>query len=220
MSKPEKTRPRAAPSRADKSAERRRAIIEAALTEFSDKGFAAARMEDIAGQAAVAKGTIYLHFPDKKALFAGIVEQAMQPALETLLEERKPGEPVSGYLRRVARPLVASLAEPPRGEVIRLLIAEGPRFPDLAELYFRQIVSRAAMRITGLGAEAEAAGERSDDALERYPQLLIAPALLGVIWQALFARFEPLDLLALFDAQLALLFPDGDDFPDRRVNRV
>src|SRR6476469_10697746 len=53
--------------RAARAAERRQAIIEAAMDEFIARGFAATRLDDVARHAGVAKGTIYLHFSDKEA---------------------------------------------------------------------------------------------------------------------------------------------------------
>ena len=69
---PESPALKSAPSRAIRAAERREAIIEAALDEFIARGYAAARLDDVAKRAGVAKGTIYLHFNDKEALFRGV----------------------------------------------------------------------------------------------------------------------------------------------------
>src|ERR1700716_3376157 len=75
-----KTRKVAAPkppaNRAERAAERRAAIVEAALDEFIARGFAATRLDDVAKRAGVAKGTIYLHFTDKEALFQELVRTA------------------------------------------------------------------------------------------------------------------------------------------------
>src|SRR5262245_62708862 len=71
-------------TRAEKSAARRDAILAAALDEFSARGFAAARLDDVARRAGVAKGTIYLHFADKEALFQDIVRSILSPVVGTL----------------------------------------------------------------------------------------------------------------------------------------
>src|ERR1700675_522645 len=81
--------PAASPSktpgtRAIRSLARREAILHAALDEFSARGFAAARLDDVAKRAGVAKGTIYLHFRDKEALFQEIVRSLMTPFVGTL----------------------------------------------------------------------------------------------------------------------------------------
>src|SRR5512139_220832 len=69
------------PNRAERAAERRQAIIEAAMEEFISRGFAATRLDDIAKRAGVAKGTIYLHFKDKESMFEELIRTAIVPLL-------------------------------------------------------------------------------------------------------------------------------------------
>src|SRR3979411_1999329 len=73
-----------ASNRAERAAERRSAIIEAAMDEFIARGFAATRLDDVAKRAGVAKGTIYLHFKDKEALFQELVRTALVPLIGRL----------------------------------------------------------------------------------------------------------------------------------------
>jgi len=61
-------------ARTAKAAARREAILDAALDEFSARGFAAARLDDVARRAGVAKGTIYLYFKDKEGARARLDE--------------------------------------------------------------------------------------------------------------------------------------------------
>src|SRR5258708_16501064 len=61
---------------------RREAILKAALSVFAAHGFEAARLEDVAARAGVAKGTLYLYFRDKEALFEALVRSAVSPLLE------------------------------------------------------------------------------------------------------------------------------------------
>src|SRR5437762_6697473 len=68
--------PKALLSRAERAAERRAAIIEAALEEFIARGFTATRIDDVAKRAGVAKGTIYLHFKDKESMFEELIRTA------------------------------------------------------------------------------------------------------------------------------------------------
>src|SRR5665213_4554440 len=68
-------------ARARKSAERRAAILAAALDEFAARGFAATRLDDVAQRAGVAKGTIYLHFADKETLFQELIRTALVPLI-------------------------------------------------------------------------------------------------------------------------------------------
>src|SRR5215207_1657420 len=67
--------------RHEKSAATREAILAAALDEFTARGFAAARLDDVARRAGVAKGTIYVHFRDKVTLFEELVRSALVPVI-------------------------------------------------------------------------------------------------------------------------------------------
>jgi len=93
-----------------------------------------------------------------------------------------------------------------RKDVIRLIIAEGARFPKLAEFYYHEVIERVVAAMRALMTRAVARGELAHDALARFPQLLVAPALVAVVWSGLFDRFEPLDVRALLRAHIDLLF--------------
>jgi AcrR family transcriptional regulator len=85
--------PRPQPLRAERSAARRAAILKAALDEFCEKGFAATRVEDVAARAGVAKGTIYLNFKDKQALFEELIRSTLGAhiaRLEAVRLEKRP----------------------------------------------------------------------------------------------------------------------------------
>ena len=114
--------------------------MNAAIEEFLEKGFAAARVEDIARRAGVAKGTIYLNFKDKEALFAAIVQQEIRPNVDTASLGPFPEETLRQYADRVIVPLASELVQSRRAGIIRLLIGEAGRFPQLAEVYYRLVV--------------------------------------------------------------------------------
>lgn len=192
--------------RTRRATERRDAILGAALAEFSENGFSAARMEDVAKRAGVAKGTIYLHFTDKRALFEGIVQAVIAPAF-TLIEsqEARPDETVRDHLERVLLPIAKELSTSPRREVIRLLMSEGERFPEMADVYFTQIVQRGISSLAELARRAKAEGAPGADAMDRFPQLVFAPALLGLVWSSLFEHRRHLDLDGMIRAQLDLM---------------
>src|SRR5580765_371040 len=73
-----------ASARAERAAERRGAIVEAAMEEFIARGFAATRLDDVAKRAGVAKGTIYLHFKDKESMFEELIRTALVPLIARL----------------------------------------------------------------------------------------------------------------------------------------
>jgi AcrR family transcriptional regulator len=201
-------RARASGARAEKSAARREAILAAALDEFSARGFAAARLDDVAARAGVAKGTIYLHFSDKDALFQELLRTVMGPLVATLEATVAVDLPLSAVAERVIDLFVREIFGTRRKDVIRLIITEGPRFPQLAEFYYREVLSRALAAVRGYLRRAVDRGEIAGDALVRFPQLLIAPGLVAIIWSGLFDRFEPLDVRALMRAHLDILFGD------------
>ena len=96
-----------------------------------------------------------------------------------------------------------------RKDIIRLIISEGPRFPQLAEFYYREVVSRGIAAVRALMARALERGELRSDAVIRFPQLLVAPAIVAIIWNSLFEPQAPLDVPALMRAHLDLLFGEG-----------
>ncbi len=194
--------------RAEKAAVKRRRILEAALEEFAQKGFAAARMEDVARRARVAKGTVYLYFDDKQALFEGLVHEMVISPLRGVLEMRPArGEGVGQTLRRVLPPAISRVARTRVGDLLRLLIGEGVRFPRLAESYRRLWIEPMTARMRELLAHAHAQGELAHQALVKFPQLLVAPALMAIIWTGLFGRALPLDVQAMLEAHLDIVFP-------------
>src|SRR5215813_4559513 len=89
-------------NRSQKAAARREAILAAALDEFSARGFAEARLDDVARTAGVAKGTIYLHFADKEALFQELVRTMISPLVAALVELRAVDRPIRAALERIA----------------------------------------------------------------------------------------------------------------------
>ena len=191
-------------TRAEKSEARRQAIVAAALDEFCTRGFAATRLDDVARRAKVAKGTIYLHFRDKQALFQEIVGTMLVP-LVAVLEAPPPDVPLRQVLERFVDTFVREIYSTERRNVLRLVMTEGPRFPELAEFYYRNVVERAIAAMRAPLTRAKARGELKDDTLIRFPQLIVAPGMMAIIWSGLFDRFAPLDVAAMMRAHVAAL---------------
>lgn len=202
------TRERSKPQgvRAAQQNARREAILAAALAEFSARGFAAARLDDVARRAGIAKGTIYLYFRDKERLFQELVRTMISPIVGVIEAVPTADLPVRVVAERLLDIFVREVYGTRRKDVIRLIIAEGPRFPKLAEFYYREVIARVLPAMRALLARAVERGELSDNALARFPQLLISPGLLAIIWSGLFERFAPLDVQELMRAHLDLLF--------------
>jgi len=193
-------------SRAARAAERRQAIIDAALDEFVARGFAATRLDDVAKRAGVAKGTIYLHFTDKEALFQELIRTALVPLIGRLAAPPPSGGSVRAALEAFAQTFAEEVVSTRRGDIVRLIIAEGTRFPAIADFYYREVVSRG---IAGMGALIElgiARGEIRQEGLKRFPQIVVAPAIVAVVWQGLFGRHAPLDANEMLRVHLDLIF--------------
>jgi AcrR family transcriptional regulator len=194
------------PNRAARAAQRRAAIIAAGLDEFTARGFAATRLDDVAKRAGVAKGTIYLHFKDKEALFQELVRTALVPLIGNLMTVPAAGGSVREILERFAETFVRDVAETKRGDIVRLIMAEGTRFPSLADFYFREVVSRGLAGIRKLIEYGIERGEIRNARLADFPQIVIAPAMVAVMWQGLFGRHAPLDAVAMLKVHLDLIF--------------
>jgi AcrR family transcriptional regulator len=192
-------------ARAERSTARREAILAAALDEFSARGFAATRLDDVARRAGVAKGTIYLYFRDKESLFQELIRTMLTPLVGTIEAMGKADLPISALAEHFTDLFVREVYETRRKDVIRLMIAEGGRFPNLAEFYYREVLSRIIAAVRALLARAAARGE-APAGLVDFPQIIAAPALVAIIWAGLFERFEPLDVRAMMKTHLALLF--------------
>jgi AcrR family transcriptional regulator len=199
--------PKPASSRAERAAERRGAIIEAAMDEFIARGFAATRLDDVAKRAGVAKGTIYLHFKDKESMFEELIRTAIVPMVTRLWgTPPQPGASVRDMVEGFAKTFIEEVATTRRGDLVRLIVAEGPRFPEVADFYYREVVSRGLGGMRALIELGIARGEIKQKNLARFPQIMVAPALIAVIWQSLFSRHAPLDALEMFRVHLDLIF--------------
>lgn len=196
-------------ARAKRSALRRDAILAAALEEFSANGFAATRLDDVARRAEVAKGTIYLHFADKEALFQELISSQLSPVVGMLERAAHADVPLRALADRLIEVFAREIYGTRRKDVIRLIITEGARFPKLAEFYYREVLARVMSAIRSVLRRAVERGELKQDALVRFPQLLAAPGVVAIIWSGLFDRFEPLDVRAMLRAHFDLVLPGG-----------
>jgi hypothetical protein len=93
--------------------------------------------------------------------------------------------------------------------MIRLIISEGPRFPKLAEFYYREVLSRMIDVFRTILRRASERGELKSDVFVRFPQLLVSPGLVAILWNGLFDKFEPLDPGELMRAHFNYILNDG-----------
>ncbi len=187
-----------------RTAERRQVILAAALEEFSTRGFEATRLDDVAKRAKIAKGTIYLYFRDKESLFQELIRDMLTPIIGTVTMLGAVDAPLAVLADRLVDMFVREVYETPRREIVRLMITEGRRFPKVAEFYYREVLSHIIAAVRAILRRAAERGEVSA-ALVDFPQILVAPGLVAIIWSGLFERFEPLDVRAMMKTHVDLL---------------
>lgn len=185
-------------------------IVQAAYEVFSEKGFAAARLDDIARRAGVSKGALYLYFETKQDIFEAVVKDAVAPnigAIETFALAF-PG--TFEELIRMMVPRVASVVnQSGMGKVIKMVIGESGNFPEIARIWHDDVIAKAIGLLTRLIEQAQKRGEvRSGD--PRLHALSIAgPMLAGVIFRETFVPVgaKPFDIDALMQQHLDNVLP-------------
>ncbi|HEY8161106.1 MAG: TetR/AcrR family transcriptional regulator [Methylocystis sp.] len=202
-----KLEPRTRGPSLEKTAQTRRLIIAAALAEFLERGFASTTMDAVARRAGVAKGTPYRYFPTKESLFEGVVRQEIASAVvDVNAANRAPDEKVGAFLRRTMSPAMQVVERQGRAALARLVLTEGVRFPVLVEIYRREMFDPLLNQLRHLALSAREDGELTSDTLVDHPELLIAPIWYGIVHNGLLDRRQPLDIGALFEANLDLFF--------------
>jgi AcrR family transcriptional regulator len=185
-------------------------ILDAALACFTERGFAATRLDDVARRAGVTKGTLYLYFDGKEALFKAVVRQRIVPTIERLeavmLEATAPA---ALLLERFIQSW-PEIITAPGSAIPKLVIAEAGNFPDLARFYLDEVVHRGmalVWRVLRAGVER---GEFREIDIESANACVFAPILYAMLWRHSLGRYEPgaLDPQTLCETHLRLLL-DG-----------
>ncbi|BCJ91319.1 TetR family transcriptional regulator [Terrihabitans soli] len=190
----------------DEREARTNALLAAALDVFLERGFESARLDEVAQRAGVAKGTLYLYFPSKEALFealiGSLIASPFQAAGEVLLKQDVPAETMLRGLLHFAKTEILATR---RKDVARLIISEAGRFPELAAFYHREVIGRGMGIVRSIIERGVKSGEFRSDAAARFPQLVVAPILVAIVWTGLFDRVQKLDTSGLLDAHADLL---------------
>lgn len=191
-------------------------ILDAALTVFAASGYAAARMEDIAQAAGVTKGTIYLYFENKEAVFKSLVRESIGSTIGTVADQLARYEGPARELLRFALTSVAELlVNSDRVVLPKIIIAESGNFPELARFYRFEIIEKGMKAFGAVVEKGMARGEFRRAPVEHVIRLCIAPVLLAAIWHSVFAQFdaEPYDYRGLIETHLDVLLrglaPEG-----------
>jgi AcrR family transcriptional regulator len=195
-------------------------VLDAALTLFIERGFAATRVEDIAAQAGLSKGAVYLYFPSKEAILEGLVKRAVLPVADSALGmlQNYVGDPrpvITAALKMVA----GRLADPKLIAIPRLLMREMINFPELAQMYRREVIDRVVPAIETLVRNGMRDGYFRPLDAELTLRSIIGPIIAHVMIAELFGLTPKggLEIDRLVDNHMAILF-DGLSAPksDRR----
>lgn len=180
-------------------------ITEAALAAFAEKGYAATRVDEVAKRAGVSKGLLYLYFKTKEDLFKAVIRGFVVPRIDELAAVIESSELSSEeFLRGPFLDFVKSLPGSPISILVRLMISEGPKHPDLLQFYWDNVVSRGLAALTELLDRGVESGEFQRSVVNDLPHLFVMPVVFSVIFKLLFEKQCP-DTDKLIEAQVDLL---------------
>jgi AcrR family transcriptional regulator len=180
-------------------------ITEAAFSVFADKGYASARVEEVAQRAGVSKGLLYLYFKTKEELFKSVIRSVVIRRVDALLLAVEETELSSEeFIRGPLLDFMKGVPGSPVAIVIRLLIAEGQRHPDLVDYYWENVVAKGLSAISGFLQRGVRRREFRDTAITNQPQLILAPVILSILWKILFTK-RSLDTDRLIETQIDMI---------------
>lgn len=181
-------------------AERPQEILEAALAQFVETGFAGTRLDDVARRAGLSKAALYLYFEDKTALFKGVVQHAAASnvgRMEVMLADHR--GPVAPLLPRILEFMADRIEHSPMAAVAKLVLSESRAFPEIGQFYLKEVIGRGLPLMERLIKRGMEQGEfRKVDAFLTVRSMM-SPMLLAILWRTVFEPIgaERLDVQAL-----------------------
>ena len=159
-------------------------LTAAALALFVEKGFAATRLDDVAARAGVSKGTLYLYFDSKEALFKAVVEESIIPTLSAAEEQVAAYQgPITELLRELLFGWWAMYDQRGLTGVVKLIHAEANNFPEVARYYHDTVIVRARSLVRSILECSIASGEFVAVDIESAVDVTFAPMLMLMIWR-------------------------------------
>ena len=197
-----------APKFRRRKADRPAEIVSAAMAVFAEKGFAAAKLDEIARREGISKGAVYLYFETKADIFRAAVGQVIAPNITALkaMAAAHPG-PLVDLLRGVVAHARGVVETTPVGGVLKMVVAEAGNFPEIARVWHDQLVAQALGVVTAAIEAAQARGEVKPGNARIYALELIAPMVVSVIWRETFvpAGAEPFDIPTVMTQHVEIL---------------
>ena len=159
-------------------------LTAAALELFVEKGFAATRLDDVAAHAGVSKGTLYLYFDSKEALFKAVVEEGIVPLLVAAEQQMTEYQgPSAELLRRLLFAWWEQIGGTWLAGVPKLVISEAHNFPEVAQYYHDNVILRGRALMRNVLQRGVASGEFRVLDVETAIDVILAPLLMLVIWR-------------------------------------
>ena len=181
-------------------------ITEAALAAFAEKGYAATRVDEVARRAGVSKGLLYLYFKTKEDLFKAVIRSFLSPRVDALIKNIEETElSAEEFLRGPFLAFAKSLPGSPAKILVRLMIAEGPKYPDLVDWYWDNVVSKALIALRTLIERGVDNGEFRESAVSEFPQLLVTPVFFSMIFTIVFKQQMNLDTDRFIEAHVEIV---------------
>lgn len=175
-------------------ADRRDRILEAAREEFAERGFAAARLEDVAKRVGISRAALYLAFDGKEAMFRALVSEVITEMMPKLLPSDYGTLPAPALLRAFVKNAMKRIASPDMAFLPRLIVGEGRNFPELARFYHETALICVLGAIERLIIHGVERGEFAC----ADPKMAARSVAGGVIFAALWRNvFEPVGAEAL-----------------------
>ena len=190
----------------DRKELRRAELIAAAMTVFKRDGFTSAKIDDVAKQASTAKGTVYLYFKSKEELFEAVLLDRMTPVVEMIENvAREFSGPASELLERQIRFGYENLVNGEMRYVLRMLIADGARFPNQVQFYHDKILKRIMAALMKTIENGVARGEFKVSPNPHVAQVVCGPLLIAAVWKLVFDDIEKMDLDIHFNTHLDII---------------
>ncbi|HQZ11729.1 MAG TPA: TetR/AcrR family transcriptional regulator [Devosia sp.] len=190
-------------------------VLDAALDLFMEKGFAATRVEDIAKRAGLSKGAVYLYFPSKEKILEGLVHRALVPVAESALAYATGYDGDPRLVITMMMKLIATrLSDPKVNAIPALIVREVRTFPELAEMYRREVLDRVLPVAEGLIRRGVEQGYFRPVDPELTIRSIVGPILLHIAMMEIFGitTKDGFAIEALIDNHLSILF-DGLSAP-------
>lgn len=182
------------------------------MAAFIESGFDRTTIEEIAKRAGAAKGTVYLYFNTKEELFEETLRQQIGPVYQQMrsgFEERLRRDPdisATELLRDVITLVYAQMvSDPQRRALLRIMIAESERFPEIARYYYEELLSGVRDLLPTIVRRGVERGEFRESPVATHAEVIMGPTIMAAVWKMTFDHTAPLDIERHAEAHLDLI---------------